>query len=133
MRELGPGSFTGGDGRIDFINQTGDIKLDLNAEYRTLLFWKLHGAVFVDAGNIWTIRNYVEQPGGQFRFNTFWRQIAVSYGLGLRLNFDFFILRLDGGMKAVNPAYTDNYHHYPIIHPDFKRDFTLHFAVGLPF
>ena len=133
VRELGPGSFTGGDGRIDFINQTGDIKLDLNAEYRTLLFWKLHGAVFVDAGNIWTIRNYVEQPGGQFRFNTFWRQIAVSYGLGLRLNFDFFILRLDGGMKAVNPAYTDNYHHYPIIHPDFKRDFTLHFAVGLPF
>lgn len=133
VRELGPGSFTGGDGRIDFINQTGDIKLDLNAEYRTLLFWKLHGAVFVDAGNIWTIRDYVEQPGGQFRFNTFWRQIAVSYGLGLRLNFDFFILRLDGGMKAVNPAYTDNYHHYPIIHPDFKRDFTLHFAVGLPF
>ena len=93
-----------------------------------MLFWKLHGAVFVDAGNIWTIRNYVEQPDGQFRFNTFWRQIAVSYGLGLRLNFDFFILRLDGGMKAVNPAYTDNYHHYPIIHPDFKRDFTLHFA-----
>lgn len=133
VRELGPGSFSGGDGRIDFINQTGDIKLDLNAEYRTLLFWKLHGAVFIDAGNIWTIRDYAEQPGGQFRFNTFWRQIAVSYGLGVRLNFDFFILRLDGGMKAVNPAYTDNYHHYPIIHPNFKRDFTLHFAVGLPF
>lgn len=133
VRELGPGRFTGGDGRIDFINQTGDIKLDLNAEYRTFLFWKLHGAVFLDAGNIWTIRNYAEQPGGQFRLKSFWREIAVSYGLGFRLNFDYFILRLDGGMKAVHPAYTDARHHYPIIHPNFKRDFTLHFAVGLPF
>ena len=90
VRGLGPGSFRGTDGRIDFINQTGDIKLDLNAEYRTKLFWKLHGAFFIDAGNIWTIREYAEQPGGQFGFDTFWRQIAVSYGLGLRLNFDFY-------------------------------------------
>ncbi len=133
VRELGPGTFTGGDGRIDFINQTGDIKLDLSAEYRTFMFWKLHGAAFVDAGNIWTIRDYAEQPGGQFRIGSFWREIAVSYGLGLRLNFDYFILRLDGGMKAVNPAYTDARNHYPIIHPNFHRDFTLHFAVGLPF
>ena len=133
VRGLGPGSFSGSDGRIDFINQTGDIKLDMNAEYRTLLFWKLHAAVFVDAGNIWTIRDYAEQPGGQFRIDRFWRQIAVAYGLGLRLNFDFFILRLDGGMKAVNPAYTDVRGHFPIINPDFGRDFSLHFAVGLPF
>ena len=133
VRELGPGRFTGGDGRIDFINQTGDIKLDLSAEYRTFLFWKLHGAVFVDAGNIWTIRDYAEQPGGQFRLKSFWKEIAVSYGLGFRLNFDYFILRLDGGMKAINPAYTDARRHYPLIHPNFRRDFTLHFAVGLPF
>lgn len=133
VRGLGPGSFRGTDGRIDFINQTGDIKLDLNAEYRTKLFWKLHGAFFIDAGNIWTIREYAEQPGGQFGFDTFWRQIAVSYGLGLRLNFDFFVLRLDGGMKAVDPAYSDHIGHYPLLHPDFRRDFTLHFAVGLPF
>lgn len=133
VRGLGPGTYTGTDGRIDFINQTGDIKLDMNAEYRTFLFWKLHGAVFVDAGNIWTIRSYEEQPGGQFHFDTFWRQIAVAYGLGLRLNFGYFILRLDGGMKAVNPAYTDGERHFPVIHPDFHRDFTLHFAVGLPF
>lgn len=133
VRELGPGRFTGSDGRIDFINQTGDVKLDLNAEYRTFLFWKLHGAVFVDAGNIWTIRSYVEQPGGQFRWNSFWKEIAVAYGLGLRLNFDYFILRVDGGMKAIHPAYTDARRHYPIIHPNFGRDFTFHFAVGLPF
>lgn len=133
VRELGPGSYTGTDGRIDFINQTGDVKLDLNVEYRTYLFWKLHGAFFVDAGNIWTIREYEEQPGGQFHFDTFWKQIAVAYGMGLRLNFGYFILRLDGGMKAINPAYTDRKQHYPILRPNFGRDFTLHFAVGLPF
>ena len=105
----------------------------MNVEYRTHMFWKMDGAAFVDAGNIWTIRAYDDQPGGQFKFDTFWRQIAVSYGLGIRLNFDYFILRLDGGMKAVHPAYTDSRHHFPIIHPNFGRDFTLHFAVGLPF
>lgn len=132
VRGLGPGSYMGTDGRIDFINQTGDIKLDMNAEYRSHVFWKVDGALFVDAGNIWTMRNYEDQPGGQFRLNTFWRQIAVAYGLGLRLNFDYFILRLDGGMKAIHPAYTGA-KHYPIIHPNFKRDFSIHFAVGLPF
>ncbi|MCD8284853.1 MAG: BamA/TamA family outer membrane protein [Prevotellaceae bacterium] len=133
VRELGPGSFRGANGEIDFINQTGDIKLDMNVEYRCHLFWLLDGAAFVDAGNIWTIRDYEEQPGGQFRLDSFYKQIAVSYGLGLRLNFNYFILRLDGGMKAIHPAYTDAKRHYPIIHPDFGRDFSLHFAVGLPF
>ena len=133
VRSLGPGKYKERDGRINFINQTGDMKLDLNAEYRTHLFWKIGGAVFVDAGNVWTIREYPEQPGGQFRFDTFASQIAVSYGLGLRFNFDYFILRFDGGMKAINPAYEEDDHHFPIIHPNFKRDFAFHFAVGLPF
>ena len=133
VRELGPGKFKGTDGIIDFINQTGDVKLDLNAEMRTFLFWKFYGAAFVDAGNIWTIRNYEEQPGGQFQWNQFYKQIAVAYGLGLRLNFDYFILRFDFGMKAINPAYENQKEHYAIIHPDFSRDFCFHFAVGLPF
>lgn len=133
VRGLGPGRFKGTDGRIDFINQTGDLKLDLNAELRSFLFWKFYGAVFIDAGNIWTLREYKEQPGGQFKFNEFYKQIAVAYGLGLRLNFDFFILRFDMGMKAVNPAYSSKEEHYAILHPDFSRDFAFHFAVGLPF
>ena len=133
VRELGPGKFKGTDGNIDFINQTGDMKLDLNAEYRTKLFWKFQGALFIDAGNIWTLRNYPDQPGGQFKFNEFFKQIAVSYGLGLRLNFDYFILRLDGGMKAINPVYETNEEHWPLIHPKWGRDFTFHFSVGLPF
>ena len=133
VRELGPGKYKGNDGRIDFINQTGDLKLDLNAEYRTALFWKFEGALFLDAGNIWTLRNYAEQPGGQFKINEFYKQIAAAYGLGLRLNFDYFILRLDMGMKAINPAYESGDEHWAIIHPKLSRDFSFHFAVGLPF
>jgi outer membrane protein assembly factor BamA len=133
VRELGPGKFKGTDGRIDFINHTGDLKLDLNAELRTYLFWKLNGAFFIDAGNIWTLRNYADQPGGQFKLDEFYKQIAVAYGLGLRLNFDYFVLRFDMGMKAINPAYDTNEEHYAIFHPKFSRDFTFHFAVGMPF
>ena len=114
VRELGPGKFKGTDGRIDFINQTGDVKLDLNAEYRSSLFWKLQGALFIDAGNIWTLRNYAEQPGGQFKFTEFYKQIAV-------------------GMKAINPAYESEKEHWSIFHPKLSRDFDFHFAVGLPF
>lgn len=133
VRGLGPGRFKGSNGSIDFINQTGDIKFDINVELRSFLFWKLYGAVFADAGNIWTLRYYEEQPGGQFKINEFYKQLAVAYGIGLRLNFDYFILRFDMGMKAVNPAYSSNDEHYAIFHPDFSRDFAFHFAVGLPF
>ena len=130
VRELGPGAFPG-DG--NFLNQSGDIKLDASVEYRTRLFWKFRGAVFVDAGNIWTLRDYESQPGGLFKFNTFYKQIAVAYGLGLRLDLDFFVLRFDGGMKAINPVYESGRERYPLIHPKFRRDFAFHFAVGYPF
>ena len=130
VRNLGPGSFAG-DG--NFMNQSGDIKLDASIEYRTRLFWKFRGAAFIDAGNIWTIREYENQPGGVFEFNEFYKQIAVAYGLGLRLDLDFFVLRFDGGMKAINPKYKKAKERYPIIHPRFSRDFAFHFAVGYPF
>ncbi|MFR2071730.1 MAG: BamA/TamA family outer membrane protein, partial [Bacteroides nordii] len=130
VRDLGPGSFPG-DG--NFLNQSGDIKLDASIEYRSKLFWKFQGAAFIDAGNIWTIRDYANQPGGVFKFNEFYKQIAVAYGLGLRLDLDFFVLRFDGGMKAINPAYKNGKERWPIIHPKFSRDFAFHFAVGYPF
>ena len=134
VRTLGPGRYKERDGRINFINQTGDMKLDLNAELRSRLFWKFSGALFIDAGNIWTLRNYESQPGGQFRPSELLDQLAASYGLGLRLNFDYFILRFDLGMKAVNPAFeTEQEEHFPIIHPRFSRDYAFHFAVGMPF
>ena len=134
VRSLGPGRYKEKDGNINFINQTGDMKLDLNVEYRTHLFWKLGGALFVDAGNVWTLRQYEEQPGGRFLLSSLLSDLAVSYGLGLRFNFDYFILRFDLGMKAVNPAFReDAEQHYPLLHPRFSRDYAFHFAVGLPF
>ncbi|MBQ6187447.1 MAG: BamA/TamA family outer membrane protein [Prevotella sp.] len=133
VRDVGPGGYSGGDGRIDFITHTGDMKLDLSAELRTKLFWKFSAAAFVDAGNIWTLRNYDDQPGGQFRFKSFYKQIAASYGLGIRLNLDYFVIRFDAGMKAVNPVYKDSREHFPIFYPRFSRDIAWHFAVGLPF
>ena len=132
VRTLGPGSYRNSNSSIDFINQSGDLKLDLSVEYRSHLFMMVHSAVFIDAGNIWTIRNYEEQPGGQFRFNKFYKDIAFSYGLGLRLEFDLFVFRLDAAMKAINPAYTGK-DKFPIINPNFSRDFALHFAIGYPF
>ncbi|WP_321517228.1 BamA/TamA family outer membrane protein [uncultured Bacteroides sp.] len=133
VRSLGPGSYKGDNNTINYLTQSGDIKLDLSVEYRSKLFWKLQGAAFVDAGNIWTIRNYENQPGGAFRLNSFYKEIAFAYGLGLRFDFDYFVLRFDGGMKAINPAYPSGKEHYPILNPDFSRDFAFHFAVGYPF
>ena len=130
VRSLGPGSFPG-DG--NFMNQTGDLKMEGSIEYRSNLFWKLAGAIFIDAGNVWTLRDYESQPGGQFRFNKFYKQIAVAYGIGFRIDLGFFILRFDGGMKAINPAYESGRDRYPIIHPRVSRDFAFHFAVGYPF
>ena len=132
VRSLGPGAYNGADKGINFLNQSGDVKLDLSLEYRAQLFWKLSGAAFIDAGNIWTIRKYEDQPNGEFRFDKFAEQIAASYGIGLRMDASFFIIRFDAGMKAINPAYKGK-NHYPILHPKFSRDFAFHFAVGMPF
>ena len=131
VRTLGPGSYNSNNSVSSFMEQCGDIRLDLNLEYRARLFWVFELAAFIDAGNIWTIRSYENQPGGVFKFNEFYKQIAVAYGLGLRMNFNYFLLRLDCGMKAVNPA--EGQERFPLIHPDFGRDFALHFSVGYPF
>lgn len=131
VRALGPGRFPGSNSVSDFINQCGDIRLELSTEYRAKLFWVIEGALFVDAGNIWTIHNYRNQPYGMFKFNSFYKEIAAAYGIGIRLDFSYFLLRFDLGMKAVNPA-IDQYQ-WPIIKPDWKRDSSFHFSIGYPF
>lgn len=133
VRGLGPGRYVTRNGTIDYINQSGDIKLDLSLEYRMHMFWKLDGALFVDAGNIWTMYDYSDQPGGMFQWNEFYKQIAVAYGLGVRLDLNFLVLRVDAAMKAVNPIYEEGPLRYPIFNPRFGRDFAWHFAVGYPF
>ena len=131
-RTLGPGSYQRNDTmRADFVNQTGDIKLDLSAEYRHKLTDLFELATFVDAGNIWTIKDYQGQPGGVFRFNQFYKQLAVAYGLGLRVNLSFLLIRLDAGMKAYDPAERDK--KFVLLKPNFTDKFAVHFAIGYPF
>lgn len=131
VRSLGPGSYNGYNNYNSFIYQCGDIRLDLSIEYRAKLFWKVESAIFIDAGNIWTIDEYETQPGGAFRFDSFYKQIALAYGVGLRLNFGFVVIRADVGMKAYNPA--DNTVKWAIADPNFKRDFAWHITIGYPF
>ncbi len=95
------------------------------------VFWVVELGLFVDAGNIWTIKNYVDQPGGVFKFNKFYEQIAFAYGAGIRLDFKYFLVRVDMGMKAYNPA--SGQEHWPLFHPKFKDDSEFHFSVGYPF
>ncbi len=131
VRTLGPGCYDSRNDVEDFINQCGDISLILSAEYRAKLFWVFEGAIFIDAGNIWTIHEYPNQPGGMFKFNKFYKQIAASYGLGIRMDFTYFLLRFDLGFKAHNPAM--NQEPWPLIHPKWSRDANFHFSVGYPF
>ncbi len=131
VRTLGPGSMSA-DSVRSFADQVGDIRLDLSLEYRTKLFWKFELAAYVDAGNIWTMRKDDERENGNFDFSRFYKEIAVSYGLGLRLDFDFFLIRFDTGMKAYNPMERGS-DRWAIIRPNLKDNFAWHFAVGYPF
>ena len=79
------------------------MKLEANVEYRFKLFWILEGAMFVDAGNIWTVKADVDRPGSQFRFGSFIDDIAVGTGLGLRFDIKFVLLRADFGVKLRDP------------------------------
>lgn len=131
VRTLGPGSYNSNNSLSNFIYQCGDIRFDVNLEYRAKLFWVVELGLFIDAGNIWTIKDYEDQPGGVFKFNKFYEQIACSYGAGIRLDFKYFLVRVDMGMKAHNPA--SGQEHWPLLHPRFKRDSEFHFSVGYPF
>lgn len=131
VRTLGPGSYDSNNSLSNFIYQCGDIRFDVNLEYRSKLFWVVELGLFLDAGNIWTIKDYEDQPGGVFKFNKFYEQIAAAYGAGIRLDFKYFLVRVDMGMKAHNPA--SGQEHWPLLHPIFKRDSEFHFSVGYPF
>lgn len=131
VRTLGPGRYANS-GSVDYMNQSGDIRLDLNAELRFKLFWKIYGALFVDAGNIWTIKDYEEQSGGYFQFSTFYKEIACSYGIGIRADFDYFVIRLDMGVKLYEPSGTTTSERWRT-DLTWQNDFALHFAVGYPF
>lgn len=131
-RTVGPG-LSQMDTSFVIPNQTGDMKLEANIEYRFNMFWKVAGAVFVDAGNVWTLKDDGTQAGKESMliWDTFGESIAANWGVGLRLNFGFMLLRLDLGLKVHDPAREMKW-----VGPDqwFKRDgYALHFGVGYPF
>lgn len=132
-RDLGPGSYVASNSNVnDFVNQVGDIKLDMNVEYRSKVSEYIELAGFVDAGNIWTIRNYREsQPDGQFRFNKFYREIALSYGAGIRFDLGFLLVRFDYGIRVYDPGRPIN-DRWVILKPALNRT-AWHFAIGYPF
>jgi outer membrane protein assembly factor BamA len=114
-RRLGPGADPDlldtlrNDGTIDYSRnysneQPGDIMLEASVEYRFDIISFLEGAVFIDAGNVWVWRSQFNLPEGVFRFNQFYKQIAVGPGIGLRMDFSFLILRLDMGIKGYDPG-----------------------------
>jgi outer membrane translocation and assembly module TamA len=131
VRRLGPGRYRQND-LTTFFNQSGDIKMDFNIEYRSRFFWKLEAAVFVDAGNIWTIRKYELQEGGVFKFDSFYKEMALGYGVGLRLVMDFFLIRFDCGWKAYDPS-RQGKDAWVITNPNFTDNWAWHVAVGYPF
>ena len=132
VRSLGPGSYVVPDS-IDFINQTADIKLEANVEYRFKLFWILEGALFLDAGNIWTFNEDTSRPGSMFRFNSFLDDIAVGTGTGFRFDFKFVTARLDVGMKLRDPSIYGTSRWIPASREFGRDDFTFVLGIGYPF
>jgi outer membrane protein assembly factor BamA len=130
-RSLGPGSYKPEDYN-GIIDQTGDIKLELNAEYRFPLSKIMLGALFLEAGNVWLLNPDENRPGAQFKFNTFASQLAVGTGLGLRFDFDFFILRTDFGFPLRYP-YDEGDGNWVSDTGEMFSKFKLNLAIGLPF
>jgi outer membrane protein assembly factor BamA len=104
-RSLGPGSFY--DSGSTYIDQSGDVKLEGNLEYRFGISKVMKGAVFLDAGNIWLVNEDESRPGSKFEFDNFYRQLAVGTGVGLRFDFNFFVLRTDLGFPIRTPYVVD--------------------------
>jgi outer membrane protein assembly factor BamA len=107
-RRLGPGSYIRTDSTSgladDSFEQPGEIILETSFEIRKKILGFLESAIFIDAGNIWSLKEDEQRPGSQFKLDSFLEQIAIGSGLGVRLNFDFLIVRLDAGMKFYDPA-----------------------------
>lgn len=131
VRSLGPGSYKA---PIDtYPNQSSDIKLEASLEYRFKLFWRMEGALFTDAGNIWAINYKDNREGAVFKINEFYKQIAIGSGFGVRFDFTYFLFRLDLGMKMRDPSLAEGKRIVPGNYPITGEHFNLSFAIGYPF
>ncbi|WP_455666500.1 translocation and assembly module lipoprotein TamL [Phocaeicola sp.] len=138
VRSIGPGTFhPKEDNRYGYIDETGDLKLEANVEYRFPLFGDLYGATFLDAGNVWLLREQKDKdgnnarPGGEITMRNLGKSIALGTGVGLRYDLTFLVVRLDLGIALHAPYDTGKSGYYNI--PKFKDGLGLHFAIGYPF
>ena len=130
VRTIGPGAYRPANTKYSYMDQTGDLKLEGNIELRTHLFGDLHAALFLDAGNVWTLRNDAMRPGSQITLSTL-KNIALGTGAGIRYDLDFLVLRFDVGIALHAPYTTTKPGFYNI--ERFKDGLGLHFAIGYPF
>jgi len=130
-RSLGPGGLVP-DNTSEIIEQTGDLKIEANFEYRFRLSKIVNGALFLDAGNIWLLNPDETRPGAEFHFNTFADQLAVGSGIGLRFDFSFFILRTDLGFPVRTPYPVDG-SNWVRKTGNFFNDSVFSMAIGYPF
>ena len=136
VRGVGPGSFPGfSDKAMSYIFQNGDLKLVCNLEYRRQLFGSLQGAVFLDAGNVWNLHERTDADGTvlatKFQLKNALKEMAVGTGFGIRYDLDFLVLRLDWGIGLHVPYTTEKSGFFNA--DGFKKNQTLHFAIGYPF
>ncbi|MGI6718643.1 MAG: BamA/TamA family outer membrane protein [Bacteroidales bacterium] len=128
LKTLGPGSYSSD---IN-LERLGDVMLKFNFEYRFPIHNFIRGAIFADVGNIWLLKEDNNFPGGEFKFNRFYKEFAADIGLGLRFDFNFAVIRLDVGFPVVDPSLPENQRIRPI--KDYKfSDIIPMIAVGYPF
>jgi len=128
VRAIGPGRFKTSGSGSSYMDQTGDMKIVFNLEYRPRLFGSLYGAVFLDAGNIWALRDDGYRTGSQFSVKRFLDETALGTGVGIRYDLDFFVIRLDWGLALHDPTRSGF-----INIRKFRDAHCLHLAVGYPF
>ena len=132
VRSIGPGTYNPGQNtKYGYLDQTGDIKLEANVEYRFPIFGDLYGATFLDAGNVWLMRKDPNRPGGEFTLKNFAKSLALNTGVGVRYDLTFLVIRLDLGVALHVPYETGKSGYYNI--PKFKDGLGFHFAIGYPF
>ncbi len=131
-RYLGPGSYANED-VADASLHTGDMNIILSAEFRYKFFSFLEGAAFMDSGNIWTLRDYDNQPGGEFDIGNFYKEMAIGAGIGLRVDLSFLILRFDFAKRVYDPARPEGSGRWTFFSEGLKNNSAFYFAIGYPF
>lgn len=130
VRSIGPGHYHEENELVGIYNQTGTFKYEMNLEYRFPIFSIVKGALFLDAGNIWLLKKDEYRPGGELTLKSFFNDMALGSGVGVRLDMSFIVVRADMGIGLHNPYSTNESGYFNM---PFKDSLSLHLAIGYPF